>query len=113
MNIITEVLSKLPMMLLLVLAALGVAFGDYFAKLWSMNPNNYWYALALVGYSSVGIFYLPTLLKNGLVITSVIYSILAIVAFLVVGLVVFNETLTARQIAGVSIGIVSLLILSI
>lgn len=57
-------------------------------------------------------FYIPTLLSKGLVLTSIIWSLLSIIGFLLIGLVVFKEILTSMQIIGVSLGIIALIILA-
>lgn len=106
--------SKIPV---LVLLGIGVAFvvaGDVFAKLWSFHPDKsllFWITVVAYGLSSF--FYIPTLLREGLVITSILWSLLGFVGFLVVGLIFFKEHLTLIQTIGVGLGIVSLVILSV
>ena len=112
MNYLLEVVAKIPWLLSILFAASSAVLGDYFGKLWSMNHRLSYYYLALLGYFFSGFFYLPTLLKKGLVITSVLWSVLAIIGFLLIGLFLFKEYLTARQILGVVLGVFSLLLLS-
>lgn len=99
--------------MLLGLSAAGVIAGDYFAKFWSTNQKGIFVLLAVLGYAASSLFYIPTLLREGLVITSLIWSILAIIGFLVIGLFVFNETLSTVQWIGVGLGIGSLIILAV
>jgi multidrug transporter EmrE-like cation transporter len=106
-------LAKLPIWLLLALSAAGVVSGDYFAKSWSLNQRGWVYGLAIAGYAVSALFYIPTLLREGLVITSVIWVVLSTIGFLVVGILIFHETLTPLQWVGVGLGIASLLILTI
>ncbi len=113
MQAIIDNLSKIPWQILLVLSAAGVALGDYYGKYWSLNQKSSFYAVAVFGYFLSGFFYLPTLLKKGLVLTSLIWSILSITFFLFIGLVIFKETLTTTQIVGVVFGVIALVILSI
>ena len=108
-----QVLGKLPIWLLLSVSALGIITGDYFAKFWSINQRTIFVVLAICGYAVSSFFYIPTLLKQGLVITSLIWSLLAIIGFMFVGLYLFHETLTPMQWVGVGVGIISLIILSV
>lgn len=112
MDFIIQLIAKLPWQLSVLIAASGAVFADYLGKIWSTNQRGYLFIFALIGYMISGLFYLPTLLKNGLVLTSVVWSVLAIIGFLFVGLVLFNETLTQRQIIGVVLGVIALVILS-
>lgn len=113
MSVITELMQKIPLALALLLSAVGTVGGDYLAKSWSLNLKTNYFILALVFYFAAGLFYAPTLLKEKLVITSVIWSVLSIIGFLFVGLVIFRETLTSIQILGVVLGVLSLIILAI
>ena len=112
MNFLVAFLSKFPIFLLLILSALSVTIGDAFAKYWSLHTKNIFYVLAILGYLGSSIFYIPTLLKEGLVITSVTWSIMSTAGFLIVGLLIFKEALTTIQIVGVLFGVVSLVMLS-
>jgi len=103
----------MPVALMLVLSATSVVLGDLFAKVWSINQRGLFFGIAIVGYFLSGLFYIPTLLKKGLVITSVMWSLLSIVGFLLIGLLLFKESLTPLQIVGVLLGIVALIFLSI
>ena len=105
-------LTKLPVWLLLIISASGVVSGDYFAKYWSINHKPIFVILAFVGYAISSLFYFPTLLSKGLVVTSVAWSVLSIIGFMVVGILIFNETLTPTQWLGAGFGIVSLVILA-
>lgn len=107
------IFSKFPVWILLCLAATSVILGDVLAKYWSTNVKPVFYFAALIAYGFSGFFYIPTLLREGLVITSVIWSILSIVGFLAVGIILFKETLTPLQIVGVILGIVALVILKL
>ncbi len=112
MNFLVKILQGWPVILLLILSAISVTAGDFFAKYWSTNQKTIFYILAILGYAGSSIFYIPTLLKEGLVVTSVIWSILSIIGFLIIGLVIFKETLSMVQIIGVTLGVASLILLS-
>ena len=112
MHIYVALLSKLPVFALILLASASVIAGDYFAKTWSVDQKPLWGILALLGYFGSGFFYLPTLLREGLVVTSVLWSLVSIIGFLIIGLVIFKESLDAVQTVGVAFGIVALVILA-
>lgn len=112
MQIYLTLASKLPVAVLLLMSAASVVTGDYFAKLWSTNQRPLFLVVALLGYFGSGFFYTPTLLREGLVVTSVLWSVLSIVGFLIIGLVIFKESLTTIESIGVASGVVSLLILA-
>lgn len=106
------IMTKIPAWGLLSLSAMSVISGDYLAKLWSTNRNGWILLACLVAYSFSGVFYTPTLLRNGLVITSIIWSIVSAVGFLAIGLVIFKEQMSTAEGIGVAFGTVSLLILA-
>jgi multidrug transporter EmrE-like cation transporter len=100
---------------LILMAAVSVIVGDYAAKAWSFSHGQReWYLLlAFAGYFFSGFFYVPSLLREGLIITSVLWVLLSAVRFLVIGIVIFKETLSLTQTVGVILGIISVLLLTI
>jgi multidrug transporter EmrE-like cation transporter len=113
MALFTEILPSLPMYLLIALSASGVILGDYAAKTWSIDRGALWLVLAFAGYFFSAFFYIPSLLKEGLVVTSLLWDLLSVVGFLFIGLVIFNEKLTTFQTVGAALGVVALIILSV
>jgi multidrug transporter EmrE-like cation transporter len=108
-----SLVNKIPVSMLLVMSAIAVISGDYFAKYWSVTKNHTFFILAILFYGLSAPFYVPTLLRQGLVITSIIWSLLAIVGFLIIGLFFFKETLTFFQWFGVMLGLGALVVLTI
>ncbi len=113
MHTLLEFFSKIPVWALLSLSATSVILGDFFGKYWSTNSKTTFFFCAVVCYILSGIFYVPTLLREGLIITSLIWSLLSIIGFLLIGFVLFNETVTATQAIGIVLGIISLVLVSI
>jgi len=113
MNTIVSLLSKFPVWALICFAATAVIIGDIAAKSWSVSRSEMWYWTALVAYACSGLFYVPTLLREGLVVSSLMWTIGSVVGFLFVGLVLFQETLSIMQCLGVVLGIVALIVLSL
>lgn len=105
-------MNKIPVIILLIISAAGVITGDFFAKYWSLHQRAIFYVIAIIGYLCSSIFYIPTLLRQGLVVTSIIWSLISIIGFLFIGLVIFKETLTVMQAVGVGFGVLSLVILA-
>jgi len=105
-----DLLSRFPIAVLLSLSIIGVISGDYFAKSWSVNRQPLFFILGMIGYLASGLFYTPTLLKKGLVITSVIWSVVSTIGFILIGVLIFKEELSPLQIAGVALGSVALVL---
>jgi len=101
------------MYLLIALSACGVVLGDYSAKTWSIDREPLWLIFAFLGYFFSAFFYIPSLLKEGLVVTSLLWDLLSIIGFLFIGIVIFKENLTALQVVGAVLGTVALIILSV
>lgn len=108
-----DLLKQLPVGVALSLAATVTVAGDYFGKLWSIEQKPWIFCLAILLYASSGILYIPTLLKEGLIITSLIWTILTITGFLAVGVLIFHEQLTPVQWAGVAFGVLAIVLLSV
>lgn len=104
--------SKVPIILLITIAALTTIGGDYLGKLWSVNlqPWAFWAGFAL--YALTTFFYFPTLLREGLIVTSILWTVLATVGFLIIGYFVFGENLSTTQWIGVGLGVLAVGILS-
>lgn len=113
MNPLLAFLSRFPVWVLLMLSAAAVITGDYFAKYWSLHQKTVFFAIALVGYLLSGMFYIPVLRKEGLVISALIWILLNTIGFVTIGVVIFKESLTPLQTLGVITGTISLILLSL
>lgn len=112
MQLFLIIMNKIPVLILLIISAIFMITGDYFAKYWSINQKVIFFIIAFLTYSIAGIFYIPTLLREGLVITSVIWTVICSAGFLIVGLIIFKEHLTTWQTIGVMLGVISVFILA-
>src|SRR3989344_4468711 len=108
MDAVLQALSKVPVAMLLILSALSVIIGDFFAKYWSTKEKTLFLVIALLGYLFSGVFYIPVLKREGLVISSMIWVLLSTIGFIVIGTVLFKEPLTPMQIGGIAAGTVAL-----
>ena len=109
-EIFLGLVGRLPVWLLLSLSVAGVIGGDFFAKYWSLHRQPHLFGLAILGYLVSSVFYIPTLLRKGLVITSVIWGVASTIGFIVIGILVFKEELTPLQSVATFLGTVSLLL---
>jgi len=105
--------SGVPVWTLIIVSATCATIGDYFGKLWSTNLKPEYFWLNLIFYSLSSLLYLPALLKEGLTITSIVWSLLSIIGFLFIGLIIFKETLTVVQGFAVFFGVISLVLFSL
>ena len=108
-----ELMGKIPVLALLMISGIGVILGDVFAKYWSTNQRWSLLVATFICYFSSSFFYVPTLLRQGLVITSIIWSLIGFIGFLFVGLVIFKEGVNLWQGVGATFGLISLVILAI
>ena len=113
LNLYLSLLGKVPVMGLILLAASSVIVGDFSAKLWSINSKKEYLFLSFVGYFFSAFFYIPTLLRQGLIVSSIMWGLISTIGFVVIGLLIFKETLSFFQIIAVVLGVISLLILTI
>jgi len=114
-NAYLSLLGRVPVVGLILVSSVSVIVGDYAAKAWSLSHSQReWYLfLAFAGYFFSGFFYIPTLLRDGLIVTSVLWVLLSTIGFLVIGIVIFKETLSLTQTIGVILGVISVLVLTI
>jgi multidrug transporter EmrE-like cation transporter len=96
------------------LLASGVfqALGEYLSKLWGITPSWSMAALAVAAYAVSSLIWLPALLyRNQLSTIGIAWDLIAVATTLILGLIVFHETLAGRQIVGIVLAIVALCLL--
>ncbi len=108
-----NIFNNIPVIVLLIISAIFVMIGDYFAKMWSIDRKYYYYILTLLFYYSGPIFYIPTLLRETLVITSLFWILFTTMGFLFVGIIMFKESFTINQMIGIVFGIISIIFLTV
>jgi multidrug transporter EmrE-like cation transporter len=107
MNLIAE---RMSLWTILLIAAAATIAGDLFAKYWSLNRRPALLAIALAAYFLGSVFYIPSLLRDGLVITSTIWSLVSTLGFILLGLLLFREHLSFWQGVGVGLGALALIV---
>jgi len=86
--------------------------GDYFAKLWSTNLSIRVYIATLLCYLIGGTLYMPVLLKENLVTTALIWSLLNIIGFSFIGFYLFEEHISTIQMIGMGFGVIAIILLT-
>lgn len=113
MNFLLSIANQVPVTVLLALSATSVIAGDFFGKYWSTNPRPYLFVITLLCYAGSGLLYTPVLLREGLVTSSLVWSLMSTLGFLVIGLAIFKETLTPTQMVAVALGVAALVLLEV
>lgn len=113
MSQIIQEISRLPLWSLILLSGIWLVVGDLFAKQWSEDQKISLFILAILSYVLYGIFFIPSLLKDGLIVTALSVILINILGFLFIGLVIFKETLSPVQIVGLILGIISVILLEV
>ena len=103
-----------PYIAWLVLSALFFAFGEYLSKKFALAPS-FSYVALIVGIYALGtLAWLPAILqKNQLSIVGAIWSIMSLVATVLIGVIIFGEHLNALAITGLVLGFLAILLLSL
>lgn len=102
--------NKLPLWLLIAFSSGFTILADILAKYWSINPEKtVWLVVAGLIYCAGAFVYMPTLLKESLIVTSVLWTLLSTGGFILAGLFLFDEKLSNWQLMGLIFGIISLL----
>ncbi len=104
-----NIMLKVPAFVWLLISTLFCAFGEYLSKKWGMNPG-WTFAFLVSGVYAIGaMFWLPALLhKNQLAVMGTIWALMTAILTVVIGLLVFHESLTIFQIVGIMLALVSL-----
>lgn len=104
-------LQSLPLFLLIFLSGLSLVVGDLLAKFWSENRQMTYFVGAIVAYVFYGLFFIPTLTKEGLIVSALAVILINIIGFVLIGLIIFKETLSIYQTAGLVLGTVAIFLL--
>ena len=106
-------LETIPIRYLLALSAITTVSGDYFGKLWSINHQTMTFVIAFILYATGGLFFIPTLAKESLVVSTIVWVLLAEVGNLAIGLLAFHEKIDVLQSFGLAFGFVAICIFAI
>ncbi len=109
----TRFLLVIPAYGWLLLSASFFAAGEFLSKKWGMAPSLGMTVVVVIAYAFGTITWLPSLLhKNQLAVMGTLWLVLATIATVLIGTVVFHEPLNARQWAGVVLALVAFVLLA-
>ncbi len=108
------VILSAPYLVWLVLSALCFAVGEFFSKKFGLEPGWMKFALVMGSYFVGVLFWLVAITENNqLSIVGAIWSVLSLLATVLIGTLIFGEHLSALALVGIALGLVSVFILSI
>ena len=109
-----NVLLAVPYIIWLVLSALCFAVGEYFSKKFGLAPGWLYVGCVLASYIMGTLFWLPAIIQNNqLSIVGAMWSVMSLLATVLIGVLIFGEHLSTLAIAGIVLGFVSVFLLSI
>lgn len=91
-------LLTVPAIIWLILSALFFAGGEFLSKKWGMKPGLVITLLIIFTYALGTVTWLPALLyKNQLAVMGTLWLLLATMATMLIGVLVYHESLTTAQ----------------
>lgn len=107
-------LLSINYILWLVLSALFFAVGEFLSKKFALGPRLFYVVLILCAYTLGTLAWLPAILqKNSLSIAGAIWSVMNLLATVLIGVLIFGEKLSALGIIGIFTAFVAIILLSI
>lgn len=106
-------LLAIPAIFWIIASAIVFAYGEYLSKKFSLAPS--WKAAFFVAfvYAIDALLWLPAILqKKQLVATTLVWTVMSLVAIAAVGFFVFGEKLSSVGILGALLAVVSIFLLS-
>lgn len=108
-----KILIVLPPFVWLILSACFYAGGEYFSKLWAINPSVSISLVVVLFYSIAALTWLPALLHhNEITVMSASWLLLATASTIIIGCFIFHETLTSLHWFGVGLACTAMVLLS-
>ena len=109
-----HVLAATPYILWIVLSALCFAVGEYFSKKFGLQPSLTLAACVLLSYNIGTLLWLPAIVQNNqLSIVGAMWSVMSLLATVLIGVLIFGEHLSTTAIIGILLGFISVFLLSI
>lgn len=104
----------MPYLVWLVISALFFAFGEFLSKKFALAPSFPYVVLIVFIYSLGTLSWLPAILqKNHLSIVGAIWSVLSLVATVLIGTLIFDEKLSGIAVIGIIFAAVAVTLLSL
>ena len=92
-------------------ATILYVFGDFLAKTWSLKNAPAWFIAALAIYFLGSLFFILTIKKSSLSLTSATAPLAIALTGILLGYFYFDERLTFMQYFGVALGLIALALL--
>lgn len=104
----------MPYWMWLIISALFFAVGEFLSKKFALAPS-FSYVVSIVLVYSLGVLsWLPAILqKNHLSVVGAMWSVLSLVATILIGTIVFDEKLSGIVVIGLALATVSVFLLSL
>ena len=102
----------LPLAILLA-AAIIATIGDILLKKWIITKGTWLYILGILMYLIAANFLAQSFRYKNIAVASIIYVVINIIILSVVSWFYFKETLNTMQIAGIVLGLVSVIVLEL
>ncbi len=98
----------------LIISALFFAFGEFLSKKFALDPSIKYVIFVLLAYIIGTLAWLPAILqKNQLSVVGTIWSVMSLLATVLIGVLLFQERLSIFGLAGVITAFISIILLSI
>ena len=109
-----DLLLAIPMMAWLIIFALFFAFGEFLSKKFALAPSWEYVVIIIIIYSLGTLAWLPAILqKKQLSIVGALWSVLSLLATVLIGIIIFHEKLNVLVITGIVFGAIAVALLSI
>jgi drug/metabolite transporter (DMT)-like permease len=106
-------LLYIPALAWLLISALFFACGEFLSKLWGNNPSITLTILVVIVYAFGTLSWLPVLLyKNQLAVMGTAWLLLATIATIVIGVLVFHEKISTLQGFGIVMAIIAMFLIN-
>lgn len=114
MSFLIPKILAVPYWVWLLLSAIVFAAGEYLSKIFALHPSFLQGALAVACYTVAVILWLPAIFQtNHLAVTGAIWSVLSLLLTVLIGIVVFNESVTLVHMFGIFLGLAAVGFLSL
>ncbi len=107
-------LLSIPYIVWLIISAIFFAVGEFVSKKFAIDRKLIYIAYILIAYTLGILAWLPAIVqKNQLSIVGTIWSVLSLLATILIGILIFNEKLSVLGIFGIITAFISIILLSI
>ncbi len=104
----------IPAMIWLIASAIFFAFGEFLSKKFALAPSFGYVVTIVIVYAIGTLAWLPAILqKNQLSIVGAIWSVLSLMATVLIGVLIFKESLSLIGILGIIFAVVAVALLSL